>query len=243
MTYPKTIQTLIISDLHLKEEATGITQLFEKFIHQIAIQSQELIILGDFFEFWIGDDAMSDFQKSIAQQLALLAKTGTQIFIMPGNRDLLLGKKFCQEAHAQLLPEIIKKKYLGKQIIFCHGDQLCTGDTAYQNYRKQVHKPWVKKLFLSLPVFIRRLIAQKIRKNSKENFKKYPVMVDVEPKTVLDFLIKNKAEILIHGHTHQKIYETLNQNNFTRIVNSDWGINHGSFIEINSEGIFLKDFV
>lgn len=238
----KKFQAVIISDLHLKEEAPGITQLFENFLNQIAQHAQELIILGDFFEFWIGDDAMSIFQKYIAHLLADLNKTyQTKIFIMPGNRDLLLGENFCKQAHATLLPEIILREFLNQKVLLCHGDELCTQDLSYQEYRKQVHKPWVQKLFLLLPIFIRQKIAQKIRKSSRDNFKKYSVMVDVSPEAVREMALKYKAEILIHGHTHQKVYQAEPPLTY-RVVNSDWQADRGSFIQIDNQGIYLKDF-
>jgi len=239
------VNTVIISDLHLKEESREITKLFKNFLDQIARYSEELIILGDFFEYWIGDDAINNFQKNIADLLKNLNQQyQTKIFIMPGNRDLLIGQKFCDLAGACLLPEIVLRDFSNSKIILCHGDQLCTSDIRYQKYRKQVHKFWVQRLFLALPIFIRREIAKKIRKSSREKFKKYPVMIDVSPEAVCELAEQYQAEILIHGHTHQKIYELAKPGSKLkyRIVNSDWNENQGSFIQIDQTGIYLKDF-
>src|SRR3990167_5878204 len=95
---------LLISDLHLEQERPDISRAFLLFLETRAVEAQALYILGDFFEVWIGDDAISPFQRSIAQALRQLSERGTRVYLMHGNRDFLLGKAFCQEAGCRLLP-------------------------------------------------------------------------------------------------------------------------------------------
>jgi len=89
---------LLISDLHLEEKRPDITRAFLHFLDTRARQAEALYILGDFFEVWIGDDAMSPFQRRIAQALHALSETGTRIYLMQGNRDFLIGRAFCPAA-------------------------------------------------------------------------------------------------------------------------------------------------
>ncbi len=93
----------LISDLHLHEERPDITGAFLAFLEQHAKHTQALYILGDFFEVWIGDDAISPFQRSIAEALSAVAATGTQIYLMHGNRDFLIGDEFCELADCNCL--------------------------------------------------------------------------------------------------------------------------------------------
>lgn len=235
----KPIQTLIISDLHLAETQPEITDLFDQFLTQIATKAEELIILGDFFDYWIGDDAMTPYQAQIAKKLADLTHQKTRIFIMPGNRDFLIGKAFCEQARAFLLPDIAFREHQHQKILLCHGDQLCTEDHAYQRYRYWTHQTWLQKLFLSLPISFRQKIAQKIRQKSQTQQGYHPKF-DATESAITQLVSQHSAQILIHGHTHQPIYQT--KNNLTRIVNSDWHADQASFIEINTDGIFLREF-
>ena len=45
-----------ISDLHLEQNKPHLTKAFENFINSKVNSHDELFILGDFFEQWIGDD-------------------------------------------------------------------------------------------------------------------------------------------------------------------------------------------
>lgn len=62
---------LLISDLHLHEERPDITGAFLAFLQQHAKHAQALYILGDFFEVWIGDDAISPFNAQLRKRSAL----------------------------------------------------------------------------------------------------------------------------------------------------------------------------
>ncbi len=88
---------------------------------QHAKHAQALYILGDFFEVWIGDDAISPFQRSIAQALSAVAASGTQIYLMHGNRDFLIGNDFCKLADCQLLADPSLIKLAGESVLLMHG--------------------------------------------------------------------------------------------------------------------------
>lgn len=125
---------LFISDLHLQEERPDITRAFLQFLEERAPGAQALYILGDFFEVWIGDDGMSDFQRSIAMALAKLAQSGTQVYLMHGNRDFLLGRAFCRLARCQLLKDPTVIELNGHRVLLSHGDAFCTQES--QNTEK-----------------------------------------------------------------------------------------------------------
>ncbi len=88
---------LLISDLHLEENARISPGCF-RLLATRARQAEALHILGDFFEVWIGDDGMTPFQREIAGALRELSEAGTRIYLMHGNRDFLIGQRFCREA-------------------------------------------------------------------------------------------------------------------------------------------------
>lgn len=50
------MHTLFISDLHLSPKHPDITASFIQFMREEAIKADALYVLGDLFDFWIGDD-------------------------------------------------------------------------------------------------------------------------------------------------------------------------------------------
>ena len=131
---------LLISDLHLEEQRPDITRAFLELLDGRARTAESLYILGDFFEAWIGDDAMSPFQLSICQALRALSDSGTLVFLMHGNRDFMIGKAFCKAAGCTLLKDPSVVQLNGEPVLLMHGDSLCTRDEAYMRMRRYLRK-------------------------------------------------------------------------------------------------------
>lgn len=127
---------LLISDLHLQEERPDITRAFLDLLDGRARHAQALYILGDFFEAWIGDDAMTPFQQSICQALRRLSDSGTAVYLMHGNRDFLIGQAFCKAAGCTLLSDPSVIELGGEPVLLMHGDTLCTRDVGYMKMRR-----------------------------------------------------------------------------------------------------------
>ena len=124
-----------ISDLHLQEDRPDITEAFLNFLEETASKSEKLYILGDLFEVWIGDDFQNDFIKEICHALKETNKT-TEIFIMHGNRDFLIGPEFLASSGMKLLADPYIEEMFGKSVLLMHGDLLCTDDVDYQSFRR-----------------------------------------------------------------------------------------------------------
>ncbi|MCF1957777.1 UDP-2,3-diacylglucosamine diphosphatase, partial [Escherichia coli] len=95
--------TLFIADLHLSEHEPAITAGFLRFLKEQAIHAKALYILGDFFDFWIGDDDPNPLHQQIAQALMTLKKAGVPCYFIHGNRDFLIGSRFAKESGITLL--------------------------------------------------------------------------------------------------------------------------------------------
>ena len=97
----------IVSDLHLRAERPDLTERFARFLAGTAAARVEMLfILGDLFEYWIGDDDLADpFNAQICQLLRHLADQGTQLLFIAGNRDFLIGETFATAAGVRLLGE------------------------------------------------------------------------------------------------------------------------------------------
>lgn len=216
---------LLISDLHLQEERPDLSRAFLQFLATRAPQAESLYILGDFFEVWIGDDAMTTFQHSICTALRALSDSGTRIFLMHGNRDFLLGKAFCRAAGCTLISDPTVIRIDEQPVLLMHGDSLCTLDVAYMRLRRYLRNPVLQWILRHLPIATRRKLAGKIRNESRQQTRmKAQAIVDVTPDEVLRTMRQFNVRTLIHGHTHRPAIHALQINGepAQRIVLGDW---------------------
>jgi UDP-2,3-diacylglucosamine hydrolase len=196
--------TLFISDLHLSPEHPRTTQAFLDFLADRAPAGEALYILGDLFEYWAGDDDLSDpHHARVAQALAALAGT-TAVFLMRGNRDLLLGEGFARAASARLLPDPVLIDLYGTPTLLTHGDALCIDDAAYLAFRAKVTDPRWQAEFLSQPLALRKAQIERLRRESEqEKQAKSEALMDVNSEAVAALLREYDYPRLIHGHTHR----------------------------------------
>lgn len=232
-------KTIFISDLHLQAAETANTAAFFSLLQECLQQRVDaLYILGDLFEAWIGDDDNSAYNSEIIAAFKAATSQGLTIYFLHGNRDFLIGSKFLGESGCQLI-EDEKVIYLyGQRVLLMHGDTLCTEDEAYLKSRKWMRKIWVQKIFLSLPLCLRRYIAAKMRKASGKHMQSLTEnMMDVSQSEVISVMQKHKVSYLIHGHTHKPRVHNIEQNNLTRIVLSAWH-GHGAACAWDETGHF-----
>ena len=219
------MSTLFISDLHLHETRPQITRAFFYFLQTQASGAEQLYILGDFFDAWIGDDDDNALNAEIATELKKLSSAGTQIFLMHGNRDFLLGEKFAAQAGAQLIAEGTVIDLYGCPTLLLHGDDLCTDDKDYIAFRQQVRSPQWQQQILAQPLAARRALAAQLREKSQAmNSLKAEDIMDVSQADVIRVMQNAEVTRLIHGHTHRPARHTLEVNlkSAERIVLGDW---------------------
>src|SRR5512137_2087133 len=144
------LKTLFISDLHLDPASPGIQQQFLAFLESEARSARALYILGDLFEVWLGDDDPAPASRAVVHALRALTDAGVPCFVMHGNRDFLIGERFCRETGATLLPDGAVVDLYGQRALLMHGDVLCTDDVSYQRLRRIVRNPAVKWIFRRL---------------------------------------------------------------------------------------------
>lgn len=197
------VDPVFISDLHLAAERPRTIQRFLRFMREDAVAHPELVILGDLFEFWIGDDAGAA-AAPIIETLARSARAGQRILVMHGNRDLLLGQAFAQAIGGRLLADPIVVDIAGTRTLLSHGDAWCTRDVAYQQFRAMVREPGFQREFLARPIAERIAVARSARMQSEtEKAVKAMDIMDVTPEAIVDALANAGVARLIHGHTHR----------------------------------------
>ena len=234
-------KTYFIADLHLSENRPHLLALFRQFMQEQAPEAEKLYILGDLFDFWIGDDEQSDLISEVQQLIRHLTEQGVPCYFQHGNRDFLIGKKFAKACGLTLLPTYQVIDLYGTPTLLCHGDTLCVDDVKYQHYRKKVHQKWRQWLFLHLPLKVRLKIAEKIRAKSRQDKQlKSTEIMDVNAAFVQQMFAQFHVTQMIHGHTHRQKHHEIPPH-FHRIVLGDWG-ETSSLLEVTPHSIeFIND--
>ena len=199
------MSTLLISDLHLTEERPEANERFIALLEEKGRAADALYILGDFFEYWIGDDDLAEpFNAVVAGLLKDLTRRGVPVYLMHGNRDFLIGEGFCAETGSTLLQDPTVVDIAGVKTLLMHGDTLCTDDLDYQTWRRKARDPAFQAAFLAKPLDERRQQVHQMREKSKQVVQeKTAEIMDVNDEAVRAALRSHGVRRLIHGHTHR----------------------------------------
>ncbi len=233
-----------VSDLHLKPERPDLTRAFSRLINTRFQNASELFLLGDIFEAWIGDDTPTPTLEPVFEALKQLSDKGCKIYFQHGNRDFLVGEQFAQSIDAILLPEELTVELPVGKAVISHGDQLCTDDTEYVQFRTMVRNPHWQAEFLGKPLQERLAIAKQLRDASKERTaEKSEYITDVNPDAVAGLFKTSGVSLMIHGHTHRPcIHQHEIENKpVTRIVLGDWDT-LGWYLKVDEHGYDLINF-
>lgn len=238
---------LFISDLHLSPSADHLLNLFEYFCREIAKGEDQLYILGDLFAMWPGDDYSDKAADLVQQELRYLAQAGTEIFIMGGNRDFLLGKQFAKACQAQALQDPTTIDLYGTRTLLLHGDNINPDETSYLRYRSIIQHPLTKWLGQCFPVSWRSGLAKRLRAHSDS--KKTYWDPNFEPDqakalaTVSSKMQQQNATQCIYGHIHHPIIQhyQLNGQQLARYVLADWH-EQGNYLACDASGEYRLNY-
>lgn len=219
-----------ISDLHLQADEPA---TFSAWRHYMASTTADaVLILGDLFEVWVGDDVLTTspadapFEQACAAVIAATARA-RPVYFMHGNRDFLVGTTFAQHCQLQLLADPTVLPFGGQRWLLAHGDALCLDDTAYMAFRAEVRQPAWQQAFLAKPLSERRAMGRAMRAQSAQaqraaaTDQPYKPFGDVHPQAVADLLTATGTTTLLHGHTHLPATHDLGHGR-QRVVLSDW---------------------
>ena len=215
-----------ISDLHLEAGDPATVAAWRAYLR--SSPADALVILGDLFEVWVGDDvlgaagAADSFEADCCHAL-LSAAQQRSLFLLHGNRDFLLGPAFARAAGLSLLADPTVLVFGGQRWLLSHGDALCLDDTEYQQFRQQVRSADWQQAFLAQPLAARQSMARTLRRQSEARKQSGVAYVDLDPAATRAWLTLNRAFTLIHGHTHRPATHDLGAG-LQRLVLSDWDL-------------------
>ena len=244
--------TLFVSDLHLDAVRPGIVEIFRDFLRDEAAHADALYVLGDLFEYWVGDDDPQPVAVEVADGFSALARSGVPVFFLRGNRDFLLGMEFAARCGMRILPDPCVIDLYGRPTLLMHGDLMCTDDIAYQAFRRESREPAWQEAMLSQPLQARIALAHRARAASiahqqavrpqggDPNAIKEDI-TDVSQATVEATFARFGIATMIHGHTHRPAIHklTVDEQSRTRIVLGDW-YEQGSVLRVDADGASLS---
>lgn len=215
----------VLSDLHLHPGAPATVALWRHFLAHTPAQA--VFILGDLFEVWVGDDALTaPFEAACAQALRQASGHCT-LFFLPGNRDFLLGPAAAAACGMRLLADPCVLSFDGRRWALSHGDALCVDDASYQGFRAQVRSAQWQQQFLGLGLGQRRAMAEALRAQSRAHQAGLSAYADVDAAAACALLHDAQAPALIHGHTHRPGHTVLQTHPpLDRWCLSDWDADH-----------------
>jgi UDP-2,3-diacylglucosamine hydrolase len=215
------MSTLLLSDLHLPNQPSPLREAFKGFLAGPARAARTVYILGDLFEYWIGDDVgQREYGPELAA-LRALSSSGVRIGFMHGNRDFMVGKRFAAASGMELLHDPLPIQLGGVSTLLSHGDIFCIDDLAYQRWRSFSRNPLAQAIYRLLPESARLRVAGEARTGSE---KKPPTILDVNDAAIREAFVKYGVTRIIHGHTHRPAEHpyTIDGRTCERIVLADW---------------------
>ena len=234
--------TLFVSDLHLEADRPDIADQFLRFLETEALHADALYILGDLFEFWIGDDDPNEHYTWIKQALRKLTKKNVPVFFMHGNRDFMIGDDFANETAITILEDPYVTEIHGEKVLLSHGDIYCTDDVEYQAVRKMTRDPQWQTMMLQKTIEERQAFSEQARAASLAHGKNIGnEITDVNRAAIESAFQQANVKLMLHGHTHRPAVHEVDIDGHVarRIVLGDW-YDHGSVVRWDENGPVLS---
>jgi UDP-2,3-diacylglucosamine hydrolase len=236
-----------ISDLHLSESEPATFDVWQRYMRSSTADA--VVILGDLFEVWVGDDSIrSDLSPqssdlNFEERCTLVLQAASKrlnLFFMHGNRDFLVGKQMMTACSATLLVDPTVLTFQQQRYLLTHGDMLCLADTQYLAFRDVVRQPAWQQAQLAKPLTERQAIGRHMRLESQKNQQQLLEYADVDAAAALTWLQAANAKTMIHGHTHKPAMHGLGDG-FERVVMTDWdlkaALNRAEVLQLSITGL------
>lgn len=228
----------LLSDLHLGPDTPGTLARLEQ--HLAQTPAQAVLLLGDIFEVWVGDDARNEPFEAGVVRLLHDASRRLDLFFMHGNRDFLVGAELLADAGMTALPDPTVLDAFGQRWLLVHGDAQCLADTAYQAFRRQVRSPEWQAQVLAQPLEARQALGRQMREGSRAAQAAQLMATDLDAEACRALLNEASATTMIHGHTHRPAEHDLGDG-LRRVVLSDWDLDgtppRGDVIRLSAAGL------
>ena len=232
---------LFASDVHLEVGGGDRTKRFRRFLSDVCLPGDELYLLGDLFDIWLGrnQEKATDFADSL-DAMRQAVERGVRIRIIPGNRDFLIGEQLADACGVEVLPDPHTIQERGERWLVSHGDEYSTVDPLYPVFRILIRSCVIRGAFKILPMWLKRALAAPFRWQSegrhRHEIERHEEREKQEAAGPADRRIlkavKDGADIVICGHFHRQQERTVGSGRL--FVLKDWGV--GGSVLVHCDG-------
>jgi UDP-2,3-diacylglucosamine hydrolase len=101
-----------------------------------------VFVLGDLFDSYVSRRQVAfGVWRDVAAAFAGAAAVGTEVWLLCGNRDFLLGPEFAAASRVHLVDGGVRTRLAGADTLLLHGDELCQNDLPYQRAKRWLRHP------------------------------------------------------------------------------------------------------
>ena len=204
-------------------------------------RSDDLYILGDFFDFWFCNAGRihPEFQLVISK-LVELQKTGIRIHLCEGNHDFFMKEYFRDKLGMEVFEEWADIHLDGLRMLVAHGDTADRSDKIYLMFRKVLRSRIFYHVQRLMPDVIRWAVASMTSNVSKElNNDNRDILVEKRIAFATE-KFREGYDVMILGHCHKpfmKIYNVQGKEK-TFVTLGDW-VHHYSFLYYEDKKFFM----
>lgn len=160
-----------------------------------------LVILGDLFDFWGGDNrVVRRHYRPTLDALLRIRERGIRMLYLEGNHDFSMGKFFIKTLEADVYGDCVELEVDGdKRIFLAHGD-LVAGGVAHAAWRQSLKSGLMRMLMVSLGPWAVWKIAGALSRKSRQ----YSERKDVDA-VLRDFAVRkigSGSDAVVLGHSH-----------------------------------------
>lgn len=196
------MKIIFLADSHLKGLDDPNQKTLCAFLDGL-FKIDKLVILGDFFDFWIGlNDVVYEQYKPVLKSLFALGKSGVEIIYIEGNHDFHMGPYFTETIKAKVYTESCGLLLDGKRIYMAHGDTI-NMTTGYQIFRTLLRGPLLKFLRVIIPPLLAWNIGKTMSQGSRGyGDRKSSTITEREQKVFAKKMLARDFDGVILGHSH-----------------------------------------
>jgi UDP-2,3-diacylglucosamine hydrolase len=198
-----------VSDAHFGLPVTGGESRelhFNEFISSVRDSMESLIILGDFFDFWIEYKTVIRLDYfNVLYSLKKLVDSGVKVHYLAGNHDFALDSFFKNKLGITVHSDTFETEIQGKKVYMYHGDGLIKSDVGYRILKKILRNRFNQKVYKMLihPDFGIQFGIHCSHISKKHNKARYlsPVRIQ-EYRSCAQSKLRMGFDIVFFGHTH-----------------------------------------
>ena len=204
MTHPNSGgRTLFAGDIHLRPGDAAAARRFFSVIDSKRPSLDRLVLLGDFFDYWIGPRHLkgADYRDAI-EGLRRLTRTGLEVLFIHGNRDYFVEEAFERATGVRVAGAEASFKMGGREVLCAHGDFIYNRNPKYTAYRRLMKFGAVRTAVLSIPASVGKSLARGFRGVSRKTTSAYrwtreDLLAGAGPH------FERGVDVLICGHIHK----------------------------------------